>query len=158
MTQPPGSPNPDDQPPGQQPGTPPPGYGQPGYGGSGYGQPGYGQAGPPPGYGQPAGWYTGPPAQRLPDHPDATKALIIGIIALLGGFTCLLPAVVGPWAWVVGRRAVRQIDEQPGRWNGRGQALGGYVMGVIATVLLVLGIVAVLFFIGLATTTVVVNS
>ena len=110
------------------------------------GQPGY----PPPGYGPQAGWqqpvppgyYTGPPAYRRPDHPEATKALVVGIIALLGGFTCYLPLLLGPWAWVVGRRAVKEIDAQPGRYEGRGQALGGYVMGIVATALLVLGLLA----------------
>ena len=113
------------QPPG------PPGYPAPGYG-------------PPTGWQQPAppGYYAGPPAYRVPDHPEATKALVVGIIALLGGFTCYLPLLLGPWAWVVGRRAVKEIDAQPGRYEGRGQALAGYVMGVVATVLLVLGLLA----------------
>ncbi len=92
----------------------------------------------------PPGWYPGPPAARLPDHPDAAKAMVIGLIALIGGFTCYLPLALGPWAWVVGRRAVREIDAQPGRYEGRGQAMAGFVMGVVATVLLLLGILLVL--------------
>lgn len=106
---------------------------------------------PPPGY-QPAyqqppaqpGWYPGPPAVRLPDHPDSTKAMVLGLLALIGGFTCYLPLALGPWAWVTGRRAVREIDAQPGRYEGRGQAMAGFVMGVIATVLLLLGVLLVL--------------
>ena len=146
MTYPPGPPQPDEP----QDGTPPeptaplPGWqpqGQPGW------QPGPGQ----PGYGAPPGWYGGPPPYRLPDHPEATKALVVGIIALLGGFTCYVPLLLGPWAWIVGRRAVRQIDAEPGRWDGRGQAMGGYVMGVVATVLLVLAVVAVVAFVLFAT-------
>jgi hypothetical protein len=88
----------------------------------------------------PPGWYPGPPAYRLPDHPESTKAMVLGLIALIGGFTCYVPLALGPWAWVVGRRAVREMDAQPGRYEGRGQAMAGYVMGVIATVLLVLGV------------------
>ena len=88
----------------------------------------------------PPGWYPGPPAYRLPDHPQATKAMVVGLIALIGGFTCYVPLALGPWAWVVGRRAVREMDAQPGRYEGRGQAMAGYVMGVIATVLLLLGV------------------
>lgn len=130
--------------PGWQPGPGQPGYGTP----PGYGQPGYG---PPPGYGAPPGWYGGPPPYRLPDHPEATKALVVGIIALLGGFTCYVPLLLGPWAWIVGRRVVRQIDAEPGRWDGRGQGMGGYVMGVVATVLLVLAVVAVAAFVLFAT-------
>jgi hypothetical protein len=92
----------------------------------------------------------------MPDHPEATKALVVGIISLLGGFTCYLPLLLGPWAWVVGRRAVREIDAQPGRYEGRGQALAGYVMGVVATALLALGVLALIglfavLFIGVGT-------
>jgi len=97
---------------------------------------------PPPPSPPPPGWYPGPPAYRLPDHPDATKSMVLGLVALIGGFTCYLPLALGPWAWVVGRRAVREIDAQPGRFEGRGQAVAGYVTGVIATVLLVLGVLA----------------
>ena len=136
-----------------QPQYPPAGpgaYGQPGYGPPA-GPPGYGQPGYGPPAGPPQGWYAGPPPYRLPDHPESTKALVVGIIALLGGFTCYLPLVLGPWAWVVGRRVVREVDAEPGRWDGRGPAMGGYVMGVVATVLLVLGIVVVVGFILFAT-------
>lgn len=88
--------------------------------------------------------YPGPPSYRLPDHPDATKAMVIGLIALVGGFTCYLPLALGPWAWVVGRRVVKEIDAQPGRYEGRGQAQAGFVMGVIATALLLLGVLLIL--------------
>ena len=88
--------------------------------------------------------YPGPPSYLLPDHPDATKAMVIGLIALVGGFTCYLPLALGPWAWVVGRRVVKEIDAQPGRYEGRGQAQAGFVMGVIATALLLLGALLIL--------------
>jgi hypothetical protein len=97
----------------------------------------------------PPGWYPGPPAYRLPAHPDATKAMVIGLIALIGGFTCYLPLALSPWAWVVGRRAVREIDAQPGRYEGRGPAMAGFVTGVVATVLLLLGLLLVLGFLAL---------
>jgi hypothetical protein len=109
--------------------------------------PGYG---PPPGYASPGwqpappGYYPGPSPYRRPDHPDATKALVLGIVALLGGFSCYLPLLLGPWAWVVGHRAVKEIDAQAGRFEGRGQALAGYVMGVVATALLALGVLALI--------------
>jgi hypothetical protein len=96
----------------------------------------------------PPGWYPGPPAYRLPDHPQATKAMVVGLIALLGGLTCYLPLALGPWAWLLGRRVVREIDAWPGRYEGRGSAMAGYVTGVIATVLLLLG---VLLLVGLLT-------
>ena len=128
-----------------EPGPP---YGEQPYAGQAYPpQPYAGQpyAGQP--YGPPAGWYPGPQPYRLPDHPDSTKALVLGIIALLGGFTCYLPILLGPWAWAVGRRAVADIDNQPGRYEGRSQAMAGYVMGIVATVLLILGVLALVGFI-----------
>ncbi len=83
---------------------------------------------------------------RVPDHPKATTALVVGLIALVGGLVCAVPLLAGPWAWVIGRRAVRQIDAEPTRFGGRGVAMAGYVLGVIATILLLLGIIA---FVGL---------
>jgi hypothetical protein len=122
---------------GQQ--GPPPGQ-QPPPSSSGYQYPPqqpYGQ--PPQGYGQ-QGY--GQPPYRPADHPRATTALVLGLVAIVGGLTCGLPLVVGPWAWVFGRGAVRDIDREPQRYGGRGMAMAGYVMGVIATILLVLGILA----------------
>ncbi len=82
---------------------------------------------PPPPMQQPGYGYT-------PDHPRATIALVLGIVSLV------LCSVLGPVAWVVGGRAVREIDASGGRLGGRGQAKAGQVLGIIATVLLVLGI------------------
>ncbi|MGI8901345.1 MAG: hypothetical protein ACR2HA_10530 [Nocardioides sp.] len=122
------------------PSTPSPGYGRPSS--QGAPPPVYGYV-PPPGY--PPGYvpgYVHVPVR--PSHPESTKALVLGIVSLMGGLTCYLPMLLGPSAWIVGRRVVRRIDEQPGRWDGRAQALAGYVMGVIATVLLVLGVLALI--------------
>jgi hypothetical protein len=150
-----------------------PGHGQPGY--PGHGQPGYGQGGPGPpppygydpnqayGYGQggqhPYGFgQQGPhgayyPAGARPEHPGAVPSLVIGIIALLGGIICGLPLVVGPWAWVKGKRTMDEIDASGGRLAGRGQAQAGFVCGIIATVLLGIAvIVLVLAVIGIVAT------
>ena len=146
-----------------------PGQGQPGYGQHGYGQPGggqpYGQQPPygydpnqpgygygqssygyspgqqPYGYGQPPyqqGYYPGGPR---PEHPGAVPSLVIGVIALAGGFICALPLVLGPWAWVKGKRTRDEIDASGGQVGGRGLAQGGYVLGIIATALLALIVV-----------------
>ena len=107
----------------EQPPPPPP-----------YGQPGYGTP-PPPGYG--AGYGAPPPYGyfQAPDHPRATLAMILGILSLV---CCQL---TGPFAWVIGGNAVKEIDASGGRLGGRGQAMAGKVLGIIGTVLLVLGIV-----------------
>lgn len=120
-------------------------YGQqPPYGQQPYGQPSYGQA---YGAGGPASW--GVPHQ---DHPRATLALVLGVVALAGGLACGLPLLVSPFAWVVGGRAVREIRASGGRYGGEGQAKAGQVMGIVGTVVLVLAVLAVvtLIVIGLA--------
>jgi hypothetical protein len=126
----------------------------PGYPGQVYGGPGYA---PPPNpypspqeYGSPQNPYGSPyqPAYAggvVPDHPSATTAMVLGIIGLVGIALCGgLTLVLSPAAWIVGAKAVREIDAVPGRYAGRDRAQAGKVMGIIGTVLLALGIVAVI--------------
>ena len=75
-----------------------------------------------------------------PPHPQATTALVLGLVSLIGLFVCLFPILAAPFAWRTGGRAVKEIDAQPGRWSGREQAQAGRIMGMIGTALLVLGI------------------
>jgi hypothetical protein len=115
------------------PPPPPP----PGYGGQPYGTPGgYGQ-----GYGYPQG-YGGYQPPR--DHPKATTALVLGILSLV------LCQILGPFALVIGRRAVKDIDASGGALGGRGQATAGWVCGLIATILLVLGVALFVFVFAIA--------
>ena len=102
--------------------------------------------GPPgaPGYGY--GYGPQYPVYRTVDHPKATTALVLGLVGILGGLTCYLPLALGPWAWVIGRRAVKEIDADPQRFGGRSQAMTGYVLGIVCTVLLVLGLLAFIAF------------
>lgn len=110
-------------------------------------QPGYGQQPPP--YDPAQGWYgqaapppTGGYAQPA-NHPRATTAMVLGIVSIL----CC--SILGPFAWSMGKKAVNEIDASGGRYGGRGQAQAGYILGIIGTVLLILGI---LFFILAAVT------
>lgn len=126
------------EPPGQY--GPPPPYPQPPSTQPPYGMPGYGTAPYPQQYG--ASGYGPPPyPPQPPSHPRATTALVLGIVALVGGTACLLPILLAPFAWVIGRNAVREIDASHGQLGGRGSAQAGTVLGIIGTVLLVLGIV-----------------
>ncbi len=104
---------------------------------------------PPPGDGawtRPAGpgqtpWPPPQPPQFVEHkHGPATTALVLGIVALAGAVVCVLPIVVGPFAWAAGVRARNEIDRYPGRWTNRSEATAGMVMGIVATVLLVLGV------------------
>jgi hypothetical protein len=119
------------------PQQPPPGqpqYGQPPYGQPQYGQPPYGV----PGY----GYY---PAYTPPDHPKATTALVLGLIAVPGTFaSCGLTLLVAPFAWVLGSQARRDIRNSPGQYDGHGKATAGYVLGIIGTVLLALVIAGII--------------
>jgi hypothetical protein len=107
------------------------------------GQPAYEPYSPaptPPLYGppQPTPYGYGGPA--LPDHPQAQTAFVVGLVALAGGFACGLPILIGPWAWVAGARARKEIDQNPGQYGGRQKATAGMVMGIIATSLVALAL------------------
>ena len=87
----------------------------------------------PPGYG--AG---------VPDQPSATTAMVLGIVGLVGIVFCGgLTLVLSPFAWAIGRKAVAEIDANPGRYGGRDKANAGKIMGMIGTVLLAVGVVLV---------------
>ncbi|MEP7090218.1 MAG: DUF4190 domain-containing protein [Nocardioidaceae bacterium] len=143
MTNTPGDGEPPQDPYGQQPpyGEPPqdpygqqPPYGQPpGYGQPPYGQPaGYGQTQP---YGQPPGY---PPGAYAPDHPKATTSLVLGILGIV------ICGIIAPFAWRMGKQTVSEIDASNGRLGGRGAAQAGYVLGLIGTILLGLGLLAII--------------
>lgn len=156
--------DPNQQPPYQPPPDP---YGQPGYQPpypqqpypqqaypqqpGPYQPPGYPGAEPPPfqqpGYQQP--YYQGGYTARLPRHPSASTALTLGIVALVGGFFCALPILAAPFAWYTGGQALKEIDAQPGRWDGRDQAKAGQVLGIIGTALLALIVVGTIFLVAL---------
>lgn len=120
-----------------------------------YGQP-YGPPQPePPLYGaaqpqqptQPpqAPWGAPAPGYGFPQsHGRATTSMVLGIVAtagiLLTPLCCItLPAMfLGPFAIWTGASARREIDRYPTAYTNRGQAVAGFVMGIIATVLAVL--------------------
>ena len=85
----------------------------------------YPPAQPPYGYGY--------PQFRPPDHPQATTILVLGIM----GFFC---GVCGPFAWVMGRRALAEIDASGGAIGGRSNVQVGYILGIVTSILFVLGI------------------
>jgi hypothetical protein len=130
---------------GQQP-PGPPSYGQPPYGQQGYGQQGYGQAP----YGQQAyGGYVPGAYQGLREHPQGTIVLVLGILSIV------FCGVLGPFAWVMGNTALKEIDASPGSYTNRGQVQAGRICGIITSVLMILGIVAfvLLIIVGAAAST-----
>ena len=101
---------------------------------------------PEPPYGQP------PPSAYdwtpSPDpHPQATASMVLGLVGLVGIMFCAgLTLVISPLAWILGSKAVREIDLTPGSYGGREMAYAGKVMGMIGTALLVIGIAVVVVF------------
>jgi hypothetical protein len=81
-------------------------------------------------------------------HPQATQALILGILGTVLGIFCVVGGLIGIGGIVVGRRVRIEIDAQPGRYTGRAQAVAGIVTGIVGvsifalvTVLIVLAVV-----------------
>ena len=70
-------------------------------------------------------------------HPQAVPALVTGIFGL-----ALCP-FVGIAGLVLGNKARKAIDAEPGRYTGRGQATAGFVLGIISIVYAVLWVVFV---------------
>ncbi len=79
-----------------------------------------------------------PPGRPSHDHPQATTILVMGILGLV------LCQVLGPFAWSMGNKALREIDASQGLLGGRETVNIGRILGIVATALLGLGIVAIL--------------
>ena len=84
--------------------------------------------------------YGTPPqfAPPPPNHPQATTALVLGILGLV---VC---GVLAPFAWSTGAKAVREIDASGGQWGGRSEANAGRICGIVGTVLLAGGLAMLL--------------
>lgn len=90
-----------------------------------------------------------PPPYGTPpqDHPQTTTILVLGICGLA------FCQVLGPFAWVMGNRAMREIDESQGRIGGRDAVNIGRVLGMVSSILLLLAagfllLMLVLFLVG----------
>lgn len=124
------------------PGEQPPHASQPNWG-SAYPPPPGSYPAPPPGYG---------PYQGPPKHPNATTSMVLGIVSVAGGIMCWLPLFLSPVAWIMGAKAVREIDASRGAQTGRGEAVAGKVLGIVGTVLLVLALAGIVLLIVLSFT------
>ena len=80
---------------------------------------------PPPGYG-----YAVPQ-----EHPQGTTILVLGILSLV---VC---GLLGPVAWTMGSKALTEIDRNPAAYTNRGSVSAGRILGIISSVLLIVGIV-----------------
>lgn len=110
---------------------PPPGYAPPPGAppASPYGQP----TAPPPGYGY--GYQQNIGYQVTRDHPQGTLILVLGILSIV---VC---GLLGPVAWIMGNKAIKEIDANPSAYSNRGNVQAGRIIGIIASCLLILGVV-----------------
>lgn len=90
----------------------------------------------------PAGAYGYQPVYMAPKHPQATLAMVLGIVGLTG-IMCYITFFVAPFAWWIGAKSVKEINAEPGRYSGHGEATAGKIMGIIGTVFLILGLLLV---------------
>ena len=75
-----------------------------------------------------------------PDHPQTTTILILGICGLV------LCQVLGPFAWSMGNKALREIDASNGQVGGRDTVKVGRILGIIGTIILGLSILFLILF------------
>lgn len=86
---------------------------------------------------------TFPQAGAYPEESQATTILVLGILSLV--CSCL---PLGIAAWIMGNRELQAIDSGRRNPDNRGTANAGRIIGIVATVLGLIGIIilfAVLF-------------
>jgi len=69
------------------------------------------------------------------EHPHGVLVFVLGLLGVLG------VAVLGPVAWYLASRAERQALAEKVRYSNQGFIVAGKVLGIIATVMLVLALV-----------------
>ncbi|KAB8189728.1 DUF4190 domain-containing protein [Nonomuraea phyllanthi] len=78
----------------------------------------------------------GPPPQS---HPQGTTILVLGILSLV---VCTF---IGPFAWSLGTRALREIDESGYYYENRGMVQAGRICGIVSSVMMMLTLAFVFF-------------
>lgn len=87
--------------------------------------------------------------QYYQEDSQATTILVLGILSLV---VC---QILGPIAWVMGNNELASIDAGRRPPQNRGTAQAGRILGIISTVLMIIGVVFLiaLLFIGLVAST-----
>ncbi|TDB96446.1 DUF4190 domain-containing protein [Nonomuraea longispora] len=85
--------------------------------------------------------YYGPPPQT---HPNGTAILVLGILSLV------ICSILGPFAWVMGNTALREIDESGYYYENRGAVQAGRICGIISSVLMMITVGFLVFAFGMA--------
>ena len=87
--------------------------------------------------------------QYYQEDSQATTVLVLGILSLV---VC---QILGPIAWVMGNNELAGIDAGSRPPQNRGTAQAGRILGIISTVLMIIGVVFLFLFlfIGLVVST-----
>jgi uncharacterized membrane protein YjgN (DUF898 family) len=88
-----------------------------------------------------------PPTEQsheLPRSSQATTILVLGIISII----CC--QIAGPIAWYMGRQELNRIQAGAISAQDEGTTKAGMILGIISSILLVLALLWVVFFGGLA--------
>ena len=86
-------------------------------------------------------------AARPPDHPQATLALVLGLVGVVGAFVfcgCRCWSRRSPGARSL---ALKDIRASQGQLGGESQARTGMILGIVGTALLVLVVVVLIIII-----------
>jgi hypothetical protein len=83
---------------------------------------------------------TSQPPSGYPEQSQAVTILVLGILSIV------LCQVLGPFAWKMGNDELKAIAEGRRSPEGQGMAQAGKVCGIVGTVLLGLGVLALLVF------------
>ncbi|WP_327085093.1 DUF4190 domain-containing protein [Nonomuraea sp. NBC_01738] len=88
----------------------------------------------------------GPPAfgQRPLTHPNGTTILVLGILSLV---VCM---IIGPFAWNMGNKALREIDSSGYYYENRGMVQAGRICGIVGTSIMILMVGGYVLLFGLA--------
>lgn len=74
-----------------------------------------------------------PGMQLLPEHPNAIPTFVLALLGFVVGLTF-------PIAWFLGAKGSGDMKRQPGRWRPSSMMTVGKIIGMIGTILMVLGI------------------
>lgn len=73
------------------------------------------------------------------EHPQGTTILVLGILSIV------ICQFLGPFAWVMGRKALAEIDSSGRTYTNRTIIKAGMICGIVGTVLLILTVVYLVF-------------
>lgn len=90
---------------------------------------------------------SGGPAAPATGSRTSARAVWALVLGILGIVCCIL---TGPVAWYLGAAEVKAVDAGLSSAESRGMALAGMILGIVGTVLLVLTVIWVLLFGGMA--------